>query len=145
MATTRQRVRMATIRSALDVVRAHRQHFTSGCGLMVSGGATAPDARLNSDISDVANERSDYYALTPPHPSPPSYTPPVHRMVVSGGAIAPTPPLAIPFFDAHALGVSFGVPPRRIFPFPPPYPHFIDAFALVVPGRFWLWHRAGVG
>ncbi len=141
MATTRQRVRMATIRSALDIVRAHRQHFTSGCGLVVSGGATTPDARLNSDISDIANERSDRFALTPP---PPSCTPPVRHMVVSG-ATAPTPPLTIPSVDAHALGAGFGVPPRRIFPFPPPYPHFIGAFALVVPGRFWLWHRAGVG
>ena len=92
MATTRQRVRMATIRSALDVVRAHRQRFTSGCGLVVFGGATTPDTVLSSGISAITNEHSDY-ALT----------------------------------------------------FPPPYPHFIDAFALVVLGRFWLWHRAGVG
>ncbi len=142
MATLQQRARMCALRSALALHR--QQHFTSGCSLVVSGGAT-PDTRLNSDISAIANKRSVYYALTPPHSSPPSYTPRVHRMVVSGGAIAPTPPLAIPFFGAHALGVNFGVPPRRIFPFPPLYPHFIDAFALVVLGRFWLWHRAGVG
>ena len=145
MATARQRVRMAAIRSALDIVRKHQRHFTSGCGLVVFGGATTPDTTLSSDVSAITDERSDYYALTPPQSSPPSYTPPVHRMVVSGGAIAPTPPLAIPFFGTHALGVNFGVPPRRIFPFPPLYPHFIDAFALVVLGRFWLWHRAGVG
>ena len=145
MATARQRARMATIRSALAYLREHQRHFTSGCGLVVSGGVTTPDANLNSDISAITNECSDSNALTPPLHSPPSDAPPVHHLVVSGGATTPTPPLAIPFCDDHALGISFGVPPRRIFLFPPPYPHFIDAFALVVPGRFWLWHRTGVG
>ena len=142
MATECQRARMAAVRSALVNLQEHQRHFTSGCGLVVSGGATTPDARLNSDISDIANERSDRCALAPP---PPSCTPPGRRMVVSGGATAPTSPLTIPSVDARAMAPSFGVPPRRIFPFPPPYPHFIDAFALVVPSRFWLWHRAGVG
>ena len=145
MATARHRVRMASIRSALDAVRAHQRQFTSGCGMVVSGGATMPDTKLNSDISAIANERSDNYALTLPLPTSPSSAPTVRHLVVCDGAIAPPPPRTIPSADDHALGVSFGVPPRRIFHFPPPYPYPIDAFAMVVPSHFWLWHRTGVG
>ncbi|KAK3243329.1 hypothetical protein CYMTET_46999 [Cymbomonas tetramitiformis] len=133
---------MVALHSTLNLLR--QRHFTSGNALVVSGGACAPDINLDTNISVVDDELSDFHDFISPLPSPSPYTPPSHHLVVSGGAIALTSPLAIVpfgFLPMHSI-----TSPLRIFVhFPPPYPLSIDAFAMVVPGRFWLLHRTGIG
>ncbi|KAK3242829.1 hypothetical protein CYMTET_47500 [Cymbomonas tetramitiformis] len=132
---------MAALHSTLNLLR--RRHFISGYTLVVSGGACAPNINFDTNISVVDDKHSDFHDLISPLPSPSTYAPPGHHLVVSGGAIAATSPLMIVPFGF--LPMHSSTSPLRIFYSPPPYPLFIDAFALVVPGRFWLWHRTGIG
>ncbi|KAK3283324.1 hypothetical protein CYMTET_8974 [Cymbomonas tetramitiformis] len=141
MASLRQRARMAAVRSALDLLR--RQHLPFGCGLVVPGGAYTPSTKLESIAFAINNECFDSFDFVPPLPSPSPCTPPVHHLVVCGDVATPTSPLTIVPFEPFP--VRSIAPPYRIFHLPPPQPLLIDAFALVVPGYFWLWHRTGVG
>ncbi|KAK3276197.1 hypothetical protein CYMTET_15714 [Cymbomonas tetramitiformis] len=95
MSTGPQRARMAAVRSALISLRVHRQHFTIGYGLVVSGGVCAPDTKLESIALTIDNECFDYFDLIPPLPSPSPYAPLGHHLVVSGGAFTPTSPFGL--------------------------------------------------
>ncbi|KAK3278056.1 hypothetical protein CYMTET_13976 [Cymbomonas tetramitiformis] len=143
MSTKRQRARMAAVRSALLSLRVHRHPFTAGYVLVVPGGACAPGTNHNDNILDDNDETNDFHDFVSPLPSPSPYAPSGRHLVVSGGAITTASPLSIiPFEFLPMASITF---PHRIFHLPPPYPLFSDAFALLVPGRFWLWHRVGIG
>ncbi|KAK3237589.1 hypothetical protein CYMTET_52347 [Cymbomonas tetramitiformis] len=141
MASLRQRARMAAVRSALDLLR--QRHLPLDCSLVVPSGAYTPSTKLESIAFAINNECFDSFDFVPPPPSPSPCTPPLDRLVVCGDVATPTSPLSIiPFEFLPMASIAF---PHRIFHLPPPYPLFSDAFALVVPGRFWLWHRVGIG
>ncbi|KAK3283717.1 hypothetical protein CYMTET_8610 [Cymbomonas tetramitiformis] len=143
MASLRQIARMAAVRSALELLR-HRQ-FTAGYSLVVLGGAYAPSTKIDTSVfNNIDHENFDFNTLSPPHSSLSPGAPLCRHLVVSaGGAITTASPLSIiPFEFLPMASITF---PHRSFHLPPPYPLFSDAFALVVPGRFWLWHRVGIG
>ncbi|KAK3287260.1 hypothetical protein CYMTET_5222 [Cymbomonas tetramitiformis] len=143
MSTGPQRARMAAVRSALITLRVHRQHPTIGYGLVVSGGVCAPDTKLESIALTIDNECFGYFDLIPPLPSPSPCAPLGHHLVVSGGVVTPTSPFTIIPFKPFPMSSTTSL--HRIFHLPPPHPFFVGAFALVVPGRFWPWHRTGIG
>ena len=140
MATTRQFARMAAVRSTLGLIR-HRQ-LTPGYNLVVSGGAYAPDTKPLSDNFTInKNESLVPYDVDSPHfppLTPASCAPLGHHLVVAGG-VTLSPPCTNVYF---ALDLNDHVLPHRIFH---PRCACIDPLALVVPGRFWLWRRAGIG
>ncbi|KAK3253518.1 hypothetical protein CYMTET_37245 [Cymbomonas tetramitiformis] len=142
MSADRQNARMPTVHSALASFRVHRWHPAPGYGLVVSGGAYAPDTNIES-IAFADDDDSEHDELRPQHPplSAPPFVPLGHCVVVCGGVTTSIPPI-LP--SACAL-IGGRVGARRIFHLPSPCPLFVDASALVVPGRFWLWHRTGVG
>ncbi|KAK3237409.1 hypothetical protein CYMTET_52519 [Cymbomonas tetramitiformis] len=97
MSTGRQHARMAAVHSALASLRLrHQQHFTVRCGLGVSGGAHAPDTKVES-ITPIVDMSFDHYELTPQHP--PLFFPPCvplgHCLVVFGGVASLIPPLLL--------------------------------------------------
>ncbi|KAK3234769.1 hypothetical protein CYMTET_54992 [Cymbomonas tetramitiformis] len=115
MASCRQRSRISAVASALHVIR--RRELTPGYDLVVSGGAHAPDTKIES-INHIFDMSFDHYVLTPQHP--PLFHPPCvpldHCLVVFGGVASLVPPL---FLSAFAL-VCGGVEPHRIFHLRPP-------------------------
>ncbi|KAK3278112.1 hypothetical protein CYMTET_13919 [Cymbomonas tetramitiformis] len=139
MASYRQRSRISAVASALQVVR--RRELTPGYDLVVSGGAYAPDTKIES-INPIVGMSFDHYELTPQHPPlfPPPCVPLGHCLVVFGGVAALIPPL---FLSAFAL-VCGGVEPHRIFHLRPPWGVHVPALALLVP-RIVAPHRVGVG
>jgi len=144
MATLRQRTRMGALGAALRLLR--QRQFTPGYSLVVSGGAYTPGTKPLSDNFTInENESSVPDDLASPHFSPltsASCAPPGRHLVVAGGAATLYPPCID--FD-FALGLRSCVLPCRMFRTHPTCPTCIGSFALVVPGRFWLWHRAGIG
>ncbi|KAK3233292.1 hypothetical protein CYMTET_56403 [Cymbomonas tetramitiformis] len=81
MASCRQRARISAVASALHVIR--RRELTHGYDLVVSGGAHAPDTKIES-INHIVNMSFDHYELTPQHPPlfPPPCVPLGHCLVV---------------------------------------------------------------
>ncbi|KAK3278286.1 hypothetical protein CYMTET_13763 [Cymbomonas tetramitiformis] len=147
MSTGPQRARMASVRSVLISLRVHRQHFTTGYGLVVPGGACALGTSHDDNIMGNNNETFDFHDFISPLASPSSYAPLGHHVVMSGGAITPTSPFTptiIPFdyVPFHAIAPSHRIFHLRHLPSPSSWTH---SLWLVVPGRFWLWHRVGIG
>ncbi|KAK3263432.1 hypothetical protein CYMTET_27760 [Cymbomonas tetramitiformis] len=87
MASCRQRSRISAVASALEVIR--RRELTPGYDLVVSGGAYAPDTKIES-INPIVDMSFDHYELTPQHPPlfPPPCVPLGHCVVVFGVAAA---------------------------------------------------------
>ncbi|KAK3238007.1 hypothetical protein CYMTET_51944 [Cymbomonas tetramitiformis] len=141
MSSLRQRARMGAIRSTLRLLR--QREFPTGFGMVVFGGAYAPDTKHASDNSAFDNKHFDTNDFIPPLPSPSPYAPPSHHLVVSGGVVAPTSPFTIIPLEPFPMRSTASL--HRIFRRPPPTATHIIALALVVPGRFWLWHRTGIG
>jgi hypothetical protein len=140
MATARQFARMAAVRSALGLLR--QRQCTTGCSLVVLGGACAPSTGIDISVcNNIDNESSDYDDFNSPHFPPLTSTscaPLGRHLVVPGGATL-SPPCTNIYFTLY---LKDRVLPRRIFH---PRSTCIDPLALVVPGRFWLWHRTGIG
>ena len=138
MATALQLRRITAIRSALESF--HQQHPTPGYCLVVSGGAYAPDTNKPFAISAANSENFvPNIFVSPPLPTTPTPTL-CHHMVVPSGAL----PHSIPSHNASCFvlaPLAVNLPSRL----PPTYPTAQDAFTLVVPSRFWLWHRKGIG
>ncbi|KAK3289397.1 hypothetical protein CYMTET_3174 [Cymbomonas tetramitiformis] len=115
MASYRRRSRISAVASALQVIRL--RELTPGYDLVVSGGAYAPDTKIES-TNHIVDMSFDHYELTPQHPPlfPPPCVPLGHCLVVFGGVAALIPPL---FLSAFAL-VCGRVEPHRIFHLRPP-------------------------
>ena len=140
MATLRQRARMDALRAALQLLR--QRQFTAASSLVVSGGAYTPGTKPLSDNFTI-NENESFVPddFSSPHFSPfspASCAPPGRHLVVAGGATL-SPPCTDIYFTLY---LKDHVLPHRIFH---PRSTCIDPLALVVPGRFWLWHRIGIG
>jgi len=139
MATALQRQRIAAVRSALTLLR--QRHFTAGYALVVSGSACAPATNNSFDINTINSENFDANMIVSP-PIPASPLAPLRRhLVVPGGAT----PFALLNPNARR---DILWPPLAAYSasrLPPTYPTAQDAFTLVVPSRFWLWHRKGIG
>ena len=141
MATVRQIARMAAVRSALGLLR--QQRFTPGYGLVVLGRACAPSTTFDTSLFDnIDNDTFDLDEFISPPLVPSSCAPPGRHLVVPGGATTLSPPGTDAGFT---LGVKNYVLPCRIFHTRPPRSTCIDVLALVVPSRFRLWHRRGIG
>ena len=138
MANALQRQRMAAIRSALALHR-HR-HFTPGYGLVVSGGAYAPDT--NNSFATYATNNENFVPndiVSPPLPTTPLVWRHPCLVVPCGARHFPCPLPNAGSSDILPLAVYSA---SRLTP---TYPAAQDAFTLVVPGRFRLWHREGIG
>jgi len=138
MASLQQRKRMGALRSALGLLR--QRQFTTGYSLVVLGGACAPSTKI--DTSNFDNLDSDTFDLgdfiSPPLVPGPC-APPGRHLVVPGGAAALSPPYT---YAGLTLGLKNDRLSRRNFH---ARTRCIDTLALVVPGRFRLWHRTGIG
>ena len=145
MASPQQRARMAVIRAALDVVRAHRRHLTFGSNLVVFGGAYALDTKHHSD--NFATIRNDFSPCDLPSPlSTIPFRPPTYlHMVVSGGARAPAIPPSIVPFAPMSVGQRLVAPLLRTFNLSLPASPHINALALVVLGSSTPRTRVGIG
>ncbi|KAK3266489.1 hypothetical protein CYMTET_24889 [Cymbomonas tetramitiformis] len=88
MASPPQRARMAAIQAAVKLLR--RRHFAAGYNLVVPGGASAPHAKIHSDVSAING--IDYFDssefVSPHFPLPPGAFL-GRRLVVSGGVDTP--------------------------------------------------------
>ena len=144
MATALQRQRMAAVRSALELLR--HQQFTAGCNLVVLGGACAPSTNYDTGVfNNIDNKNFDSDTLASPHLLPPPCTLIDRHLVVCGGVIATTHTrLDVPIPTLALCGTNISHS-RHILRNRPLRPPCIGALALVVPARFGLWHRTGIG
>ncbi|KAK3252559.1 hypothetical protein CYMTET_38153 [Cymbomonas tetramitiformis] len=130
MYTDRQHARMTAVRSALESLRLRRQHSASGFGLVLSGGACAPDTKHDSDIFAIDNECYDSYESASPHSSPSRCVLPRYDVVVLENAFRLPPPLPRAFD-------TFVLEPLSAFPTFLPLCHL----PLVVLGHVTPWPR----
>ncbi|KAK3282776.1 hypothetical protein CYMTET_9503 [Cymbomonas tetramitiformis] len=137
MSNAHQRARMTAIRAALESLRVHRRDSATGYGLVVPGGAYAPDTRLESIVAFAIDQSFDSFELAPRHPQlyPPPCAPLGRCLVVAcGGANAPIASTLL-----FTFAIMCGEDPRRVF-----YLTSIATPTLVVPGRVGSWHRTGI-
>jgi len=144
MATARQFARMAAVRSALELLRQPR--FTPGYGLVVLGGACAPSTKIDTSVfNNIDSKNFDFDVLATPHsPLSPNAFPSRH-LVVCGGVITTAHTQANSTIltltkCSTVFPCSFCISRPR-----PSLPPCTDAICSVVPGRFWLWPRTGIG
>ncbi|KAK3273789.1 hypothetical protein CYMTET_17988 [Cymbomonas tetramitiformis] len=138
MSNAHQRARVTAIRAALESLRVYRRDSATGYGLVVSGGAYAPDTRLES-IAFAIDQSFDSFELAPRHPQlyPPPCAPLGRCLVVAcGGANAPIASTPLLF----TFAIMCGEDPRRVC-----FLTSIATPALVVPGRVGSWHRRVCG
>ncbi|KAK3250609.1 hypothetical protein CYMTET_40013 [Cymbomonas tetramitiformis] len=122
MSTARQRARMAAVHSTVVSLRLRRQHLTVGCHLVVSGGAHAPDANFESNITIVDNN-FDLCELDTPHSTPPPGASLGCHLVVSGGVLTSAHAHLDTSLVTFAKCEAFVARTHRIFnlrPSPPP-------------------------
>ena len=144
MAYFRQRVRMAAVRSALEVLR-HRQ-FTTGYGLVVLGGAYAPSTKIDTNVFDNIDHKDfDSFDFISSQSSLSPGTPLGRHLVVSGGDITTAHTHLNSSIDTLTKCGTSLVHTLCIFQSRTPLPLCTDTFGSVVPGRFWRWSRAGIG
>ena len=144
MASARQITRMAAVRSALELLRP--QQFTTGYGLVVLGGAYTPSTKIDTSVFNNIDCKSfDSYDFASSHSSLSPIAFLGRHLVVSGGVLATTNTHLDHSIDALALCGTFLVRTHRIFRPQPSRPPFTDPICSVVPSRFWLWPRSGIG
>jgi len=135
---------MAAVQSALQLLR--KQRFIPGYNLVVSGGACAPDTKIDTEnFTDIANEYADSCDLGNPHSSLSTGESYGRHLVVCGGVLTTTHTHLNLSIFAFAK-CNFSNPcTLRIFQPQPSLPPCTDAICAVVPGHLQLWPRTGVG
>ena len=113
---------------------------------MVLGGAYTPSTKIDTSVFNNIDCKSfDSYDFASPHSSLSPIAFLGRHLVVSGGVLATTNTHLNHSIDTLALCGTFLVRTHRIFRPQPSRPPFTDPICSVVPSRFWLWPRSGVG